>query len=131
MRRPFTFISVGKGCRSHYLINQFKKKKFRPKIYSSPSSRLFPSITSLYNVPNVLAGVTEFAAGNTSAETVVADGDGVVLELVREIVASLGHGTDEDAHALLGTERLDIVVHTHDGGVETERNLAAVGREVV
>ena len=89
------------------------------------------SMFHLYDVPDVLAGVTELAAGNTGTETVVADGDGVVLERVGKVVASLGHGTHEDADALFRTERLDVVVHAHNRSVETERNLAAVWGKVI
>lgn len=89
------------------------------------------AILRLDNVPDVLAGVAKLAAGNTGTEAVVADGDGVILESVRKIVASLGHGANEDADALLWTEGLDVVVHTHNGGIETERDFAAVGRKMV
>lgn len=44
---------------------------------------------------------------------------------------SLGHGTDKDSNALLGTNRLKVVSGPHNGGLETESHLAAVGRQVV
>lgn len=83
------------------------------------------------NVPHLLGRVAELAAGHTGTETVVADTDGVVLERVSKVIVALGHGTNEDGDALLGTQRLDVVLRTDHGGVETHGDLAAVGREVV
>lgn len=75
--------------------------------------------------------MAELAAGDAGTETEVADGDGVVLEGVCKVVSPLGHGTDEDADALLGPQGLDVVVHPDDGGVEAKGDLPAVGREMV
>ena len=44
---------------------------------------------------------------------------------------ALGHGTDEDRNALLGAQRLDIVLGTDHGGVETHRHLTAVRGQMV
>jgi hypothetical protein len=88
-------------------------------------------VVVLDDVPDLFGSVTESAAGDTSTQTEVADTDGIVLELVCEGVVALGHGTDEDANALLGCEVGNVVAHADDGGVETEGDLAAVGREVV
>jgi hypothetical protein len=88
-------------------------------------------VVVLDDVPDLFSSVTEPAAGDTSTQTEVADTDGIVLELVCEGVVALGHGTDEDANALLGCEVGNVVAHADDGGVETEGDLAAVGREVV
>lgn len=71
------------------------------------------------------------AASNTGTQAEVADTDRVVLELVGEGVVTLGHGTNEDANALLGFELGNVVAHANDGRIETEGDLAAVGREVV
>ena len=72
----------------------------------------------LNNIPHVLGGVAELAAGDAGAEAVVADADGVVLELVGEVVLAFGHGTDEDADALLQSEVGDVVSDSHDGCIE-------------
>jgi hypothetical protein len=75
--------------------------------------------------------MAKFTAGDTGTETVVADTNSVVLELIGKVVAALGHGSDKDADALLAVERFNIVPDANDGGVETERDLAAVGRQMV
>ena len=85
----------------------------------------------LDDVPNVLCGVAELAASHTGTEREVADGDGVVLVLVGEVVVALGHGADEDADALLGAEVRHVVADAHDGGVEGEGDFAAVRGQVV
>lgn len=72
--------------------------------------------------------MAELATGHTGTQTIVADTDGVVLEGVGEVVVSLGHGSDEDTDALLGTQRFDIVPSAHDGRFVTEGDLAAVRR---
>ena len=83
------------------------------------------------DVPAVLCGMTELAARDTCGQTEVADGDLLVYQLVGEIVGAAGHSADEHAAALLRTQRVDVVPHTHERGVKTEGDLAAVGREVV
>jgi len=75
--------------------------------------------------------VAELATGHTGRETVVADTDGVILERIGKVVVTLGHGTDKDSNALLGANRLNVVSGPHNGGLETESHLAAVGRQVV
>ena len=59
---------------------------------------------SLDDVPNILSGVAELAAGDTGTQAEVADTDRVVLELIRKGVVSLGHGTDKDTDALFLTK---------------------------
>mgnify|MGYP000704612022 CR=1 FL=1 len=89
------------------------------------------TVANLNDVPDFFGGVAESAAGNTSTQAEVADTDRVILELVCEVVVALGHGTDKDANALLGGEIADVVAYTNDGSVETQSDLAAIGREVV
>ena len=55
----------------------------------------------LDNVPDVFGGVAEFAAGHAGAQAVVADGYGIILELVSEVVSTFRHGSNEDTNALL------------------------------
>jgi hypothetical protein len=85
----------------------------------------------LDDVPDVLCRVAELAASHTGTKREVADGDGVVLVLVGEVVITLGHGSDEDADALLGTEVCHVVADAHDGGVKGEGDFAAVRGQVV
>lgn len=83
------------------------------------------------NVPGFFGSMAEFTARHTCTQTVVADTDGVVLEGVGKVIVTLGHGTNEDANALVGTHGLDVVGGSHHGGLETEGHLPAVGGEVV
>jgi hypothetical protein len=88
-------------------------------------------VDALDDVPDLLGGMAESTASDTGTQTEVADTDRVVLELICKGVVTLGHGSDEDADALLGCEIGDVVAHTNNGRVETKGDLAAVGREVV
>lgn len=76
------------------------------------------SVNGLDDVPDVLCSVAEFAASNTSRQRVVADTDGIVLVLIREVVRALGHGTDEDADALLRSQILNVVAYSYDRRIE-------------
>jgi hypothetical protein len=75
--------------------------------------------------------VTELAACDAGTEVEVADGDAVILEVVGKVIAALGHGTNKDCNALVLLEAGDVVAHAHYFRVETERDLAAVWRQVV
>jgi hypothetical protein len=83
------------------------------------------------NIPHLLRRVAELAASHTGTQTVVADTDGVILERVGKVVVAFGHGTDEDRNALLGTQRLNVVLGADHGGIETHGHLAAVRGQVV
>lgn len=83
------------------------------------------------DVPDILSSVTELAASDTGGQGVVADGNGIVLELVGESIRSLGHSTDEDTYALLGTQILHVVSHSYHRRIVGEGDFAAVRREVV
>lgn len=86
---------------------------------------------NLDDVPNVLSRVAELAASNTSRQRVVADTDGIVLVLIREVVRTLGHGTDEDADALLCVQILNVVSYSDDRRIEGQRDLSTVWWEMV
>lgn len=75
--------------------------------------------------------MAEFAAGNTGTETVVADTNGVVFELIGKVIATFGHGAHKDADTLLVAQRFNIVPDANHRRIETEGNLAAVGRQMV
>lgn len=75
--------------------------------------------------------MAKLATSHAGTEAVVADTDGVVLELVGKGIGTFGHGSDKDADALLGTQILNVFADPHDGGIERERDLAAVGRQMV
>lgn len=83
------------------------------------------------DIPSFFGSVTEFTAGHASTQAVVADTDRIVFERVGKVIVTLGHGSDKDANAFLGAERLDIVSRPHHGGLVTESHFTAVGRKVV
>lgn len=75
--------------------------------------------------------MAELAASNTGGQAEVADTDGIILEGIGKVIATLGHSTDKDANALFRLELLDVVSDADDGGIETQGDLAAVGRQVI
>ena len=83
------------------------------------------------DAPNILGTMTKLAAGNTGTQCVITNTDGIVLERVGKVIASLGHGADEDANTFLGAEGFDVITDADDGGFETHRHLATVRREVI
>ena len=85
----------------------------------------------LDDVPSILSSVAELAASHTGRETEVADGDLFVDELIGKVVGSFGHGSHKDTDALLVIQLLDVFSDSDQWGIETEGDLAAVGREVV
>ena len=88
-------------------------------------------LVQLDDAPDVLSGVAEFAASYASTEVELADGDAVVFDRVGKVVVALGHGSDEDGDALVVVQTLDVVPDADHLGVEAERDLAAIGREVI
>lgn len=80
------------------------------------------------NVPSILGSMAKLAAGNTSRKTEVADGDLLVNVCVGKVVRALGHGTNEDADALVRLEPIDVGPDVGDRSVEAESDFAALGR---
>jgi hypothetical protein len=76
-------------------------------------SGIWPSL-GLEDVPDILRGMTEFTACNAGTEVKLANSDAIVLDVVREIVVALGHGTNEDCNALALVEASDIIADTYD-----------------
>lgn len=85
----------------------------------------------LHDVPDILSSVAELAASNTGRQREVADRNLLVHHGVGKVILTLGHSTDEDADAVLGIHRLDILTNLDQWRIETQSNLAAVGRQVV
>lgn len=83
------------------------------------------------DVPSVLSSVAELAAGHASGEAEVTDRYLIVHVRISEVVRTLGHGTNEDADALVGVELVDVAADTHGWGVKTESDLAALWGQVV
>lgn len=75
--------------------------------------------------------MAELAACNAGTEIKLADGDAVVLDVIRKVIVALCHGTNEDCDTLVFSKTRNVVADTHDFGVEAERDLAAVRREVI
>lgn len=92
---------------------------------------VFPCRLCSQNIPHLLGCVAELAASHTGTETVVADGDGIVLEGVGKVIVALGHGTDKDGDTLAGAQGLDVVLGADNGGLETHSHLTAVRGQVV
>jgi hypothetical protein len=75
--------------------------------------------------------MAEFTACYAGTEVELANGDAVVLDVVREVVVALGHGTHEDSNALALVEASNVVADTYDFRVEAERDLAAICWEMI
>lgn len=75
--------------------------------------------------------MAEFTACYTGAEVEVADGDGVILDVIGEAVVSFGHCTDENGNTLILLEAFNVVSDPHHLCIETECDLPAIGREVI
>ena len=75
--------------------------------------------------------MTKLAACHASTEAVVADADRLVLERICEIVSAFRHGSDKDAYALIGSQTLNVVLHSYNLRIETEGDFSAILRKVV
>lgn len=73
---------------------------------------------SLDDIPDILGSMAKLAASNTGTQRVIADTNGIILELVGERIISLGHGSDEDANALLGSQILNVIPDSYHLCVE-------------
>jgi len=76
------------------------------------------SSVCLDDIPDILSSVTELAASNTGTQRVVANTDGIILELIGERIIAFGHGTNEDTNALLGSQILNVIPNSYNLGVE-------------
>ena len=85
----------------------------------------------LYYVPHILGCVAKLAASNAGRETVIADGDFLVYNSIRKRVGAFGHGAHKNADALMRTQALDIVSHSHHVRVEAQSDLSTVGGEMI
>lgn len=83
------------------------------------------------DIPHFLCCVAEFATRHTGAETVVADTDRIVFELVCEVITPLCHRSNEHADALSRAKGVDIILDTYYRGIETQGDLPTVGRQVI
>lgn len=72
----------------------------RPRHCDHDSTRT--QAQALDDVPDIFGSMAELAARDAGRETVVADGDLLVYELVGEVVRALSHGSDKDTDTLLG-----------------------------
>lgn len=75
--------------------------------------------------------MAEFAAGHTRRKTEVADGDLLVDVLVRKVICSLGHGSNEHTDALILIQILHVLPDTHQLGLKTQGDLSTVRGEMV
>lgn len=85
----------------------------------------------LDDVPDIFDGIAELSTSYTGAQAVIADADSVVLEAVGKVIFPLGHCTDENANALLGSYIFYVVPDPNDFRIKAERNLTAIGGKMV
>lgn len=85
----------------------------------------------LDNVPDILGGMAKLTAGDARTETVIADADLFVDELIGKIIFTAGHGADEDTDALGRPKLSDVVPDSDHRRVEAQRDLATVRGEMV
>lgn len=85
----------------------------------------------LDNIPDIFRRMAEFAACYARTERKVADTDRVILELVREIILTLCHGSNKNAYALLRPQICDVISNPYNGCVETQCHLSTVGWQVL
>ena len=90
----------------------------------------FPELR-LNDVPDIFCSMAELAARNASAEAIIADTDCVVLELVGEIVSTLGHSAHEDADTFLGTQAANVIPNAYNLRIEGEGDFPAVMWQMV
>lgn len=83
------------------------------------------------DVPAVLGRMAELAARNAGRQAEVADRNLLIHHLIGEVIGAPSHGANKHAAALLGVQRVDVVTHADERRIETERDLAAVGREMI
>jgi len=72
--------------------------------------------------------MAELAAGDAGGQTIIADGNCVVLEVVGKVILALGHGANKDTDALLGIKSLDVILDTDDRTLETQRDFSTERR---
>jgi len=108
--------------------------EIKSEVYLSDST-ILPSSTwkhrTLDNVPGILGSMTELAASDTCTQAETADTDRIILVLIRKVIVTLGHRTNEYADALFWTEVANVIPNAHDRSVERQRDLATVWRQVV
>lgn len=75
--------------------------------------------------------MAELAAGHAGRQRVVGYTNRVILIFVRKGVVALGHGTNEDADALLRSQVANVVSNSYNGCVKGERHLSAIGWQVI
>lgn len=75
--------------------------------------------------------MAKLAACDAGRKTEVADRDLLIDKFVGKGVLAFGHGSDENANALLRTYVRYPVTNSHQRSVKTQRDLSAVRRQMV
>jgi len=75
--------------------------------------------------------MTELAARHTRTEREIANTNSIILELIRKVILPLRHRPHKHANTLLRSQSPNIVSNPDDLGIETQRDLAAVGGKVL
>jgi hypothetical protein len=94
-------------------------------------SRQAYSPWELDDVPHIFDSVAEFATCYAGTQAVIAYTDGIIFEVVGEIIVTLCHRADEDANALFPTQIRNIIFDPNNFGIITESHLTAVWWEVI
>ena len=55
------------------------------------------------DIPNILGCIAEFAARYAGTEAVIADTDGIVLDMISKVIVAFRHRSNKDTYALTGT----------------------------
>lgn len=77
------------------------------------------------------ANGTHFAACDTGTERVLRDGNLFVDQMIGKVIGPVRHCADKDADRVRVRDRREVLGQFDRGRVERERNLVAVGREVI
>lgn len=134
--RTHHVITRGRGCYDPAVADQKvlsnMQRKWKER-YISLDCMYKESISYAYldNVPRILASVTELAACHAGTQAVVADTDRFVFEGISKVILPFRHGSNEDADALVGSQRVDIIPDSYYVGVETEGHFPAIRWQVV
>lgn len=85
----------------------------------------------LNDAPYVFSRMAEFAACNAGTKAPVADTDRVVFKVIREVVITLCHSSNEDRNAFVLIQAMNVIPHANNLGLEAEGDFAAVRGKVV
>lgn len=116
------------------MADKYRNMKCEGSLLKDRFSEIAEQMTAKSNlddVPYILCCVTELTTSNTGTQAVVADGNLIVFELIRKVILTLCHCTDEHTYALVRTEGLDVVFHSYNWALEGQCDLSAIGWQML